>query len=312
MAKYGLKISGCFGDVLYSTPTLRYMSISHNQKMDLETNRPEIFINNPYVDRIYNPEKNEFLPEDVISYNINGHNFGESQKQIRVMHTVDYWSTHLGFILKSEDKTLDFFPDPMDMDLPNGNYVVINPSVTWECRTWSKENWENLVNLLSSFNIKVVVTGQKIIYGQNDIKSFFNLENKNIIDFTNRLNLSQLWHLVNNCLAVITMAAGLLPFAGTTDAYIIELGSATHPEYRTPFRKGSQNYKHFFVPGKCGIHCQSEMKYNIFGENEKITKWNGFRSPGCYENKETYECHPSVESVMNSVLEVLKKNNNGI
>ena len=307
MSKYGLKISGCFGDVLYSTPAIRYMSLAHNQKMDLETNRPELFINNPYIDRVFNPDKGEYIPDDVITYNIDGHNFGEVQKQIKVMHMIDYWSTNLGFTLTSKDKTLEFYPDKIDFEIPSGNYVVINPSKTWDCRTWSKENWEQLAQLLLKVNIKVVVTGQDITYGENDHKSFLNLQTEGVINLTNKLNLSQLWYLVNNSFAVITMAAGLLPFAGTTDAFIIELGSATHPEYRTPFRHGSQDYKHKFVGGSCRIHCQSDMKYNVFSGDEKITRWNGFREPGCYENKPTYECHPSVNAVYNAILELLIK-----
>ena len=100
------------------------------------------------------------------------------------------------------------------------------------------------------------------------------------------------------------MNAGLLPFAGTTDTNILELGGAIDPAYRTPFRNGSQNYKHKFVGGSCKLFCQSDMKYNVMGD-EKITRWNGFRSPGCYENKPTYECHPSVNAVFNGVLEFL-------
>lgn len=307
MSKYGLKISGCFGDVLYSTPIIRYMSVSHNQKMDLETNMPELFINNPYIDRIFNTKKNEYIPDDVITYNIDGHNFGEVQKQIKVMHMVDYWSTNLGFTLISKDKTLEFYPDQIDFEIPSGKYVVINPSKTWDCRTWSKENWEKLAELLLKVDVKVVVTGQDITYGEDDHKSFLNLQTEGVINLTNKLNLSELWYLVNGSLAVITMAAGLLPFAGTTDAFIIELGSATHPEYRTPFRHGSQDYKHKFVGGSCRLHCQSDMKYNVFSGDEKITRWNGFREPGCYENKPTYECHPSVNAVFNTILELLIK-----
>lgn len=307
MAEYGIKISGCFGDVLYSTPTLKYMSLSHNQKMYLETNRPELFINNPYVLKIFNPDQGEFIPDNVVTYDINGHSFGEIQKQIKVMHTVDYWSTNLGFTLTNKEKTLEFYPDNLDIDLPEGKYVVINPSKTWDCRTWSKENWEKLTELLFKLDIKVVVTGQDITYGENDHKTFLNLQNESVINLTNKLNLSQLWHLVNNSFAVITMAAGLLPFAGTTDAFIIELGSATHPEYRTPYRHGSQDYKHKYISGSCKLYCQSDMKYNVYGGDEKITRWNGYRSPGCYENKPTYECHPSVNGVYNAILELLIK-----
>lgn len=223
------------------------------------------------------------------------------------MHTIDYWSTHLGFTLTSKDKTLEFYPDDVEFEVPSGKYVVINPSKTWDCRTWSKENWEKLAELLIKVDVKVVVTGQDITYGEDDHKSFLNLQTEGVINLTNKLNLSQLWYLVNGSFAVITMAAGLLPFAGTTDAFIIELGSATHPEYRTPFRNGSQDYKHKFVEGSCRLHCQSDMKYNVYSGDEKITRWNGFRLPGCYENKPTYECHPSVNAVYNTILELLMK-----
>lgn len=308
MSRFGFKISGCFGDVLYSTPILKYLSKCHNDKLDIETNMPELFINNPYVGVIYNPEVGQIMPHDQIFYDLNGHNFGDVQKQIRKMHLTDYWSTNLGFILTSNEKSLEFYPNPLDIELPNGKYIVINPSKTWECRTWEKENWEKLIDMLLKLDIKIVITGQDIVYNGNDHKSFLNIESEGVLNLVNKLNLSQLWYLVNNSFAVITMAAGLLPFAGTTDANIIQLGSATHPEYRTPYRNGSQNYKHKFVGGSCKIFCQSDMKYNTM-DDQKITRWNGFRSPGCYENKPTYECHPSVNAVFNEVLEFFKKIN---
>lgn len=307
MKTFGFKASGCFGDVLYSTPVLKYISLCHNQKIDVETNQPELFVNNPYVGLIFNPEKGERLSDTHVIYDCNGHNFGEIQKQIRKMYLTDYWSTHLGFTLTSDEKTLQFYPNEIDIELPKNRYIVINPSKTWDCRTWSKENWEKLADLLLKLNIQVVVTGQDITYNENDHKTFLNLETEGVINLVNKLNLSQLWHLVNNSLAVVTMAAGLLPFAGTTDAFIIQLGSATHPEYRTPFRNGTQDYKHKFVGGSCKLHCQSDMKYNVSGI-EKITRWNGFRSPGCYENKPTYECQPSVNAVYNAILELIIEN----
>ena len=43
-------------------------------------------------------------------------------------------------------------------------------------------------------------------------------------------------------------------------------------------------------------------------DDQKITRWNGYRSPGCYENKKSYECHASVNGAFNEVLEFYKKN----
>lgn len=303
----GFKISGCFGDVLNSTPVLRYLSKSQDRKLSVETNRPEVFINNPYVDKIYNPDIGEFLPQDVPSYNCNGHNFGESQKQIRKMSLIDYWSTQLGFILTPDERTLDFFPDPLDIKIPEGKYVVLNPSITWESRTWSKKNWEDLTEKILNIGLKVVVDGKDITYEENDKKSFFNIENPNVINTGNKLNLSQIWHLINHSFAIITMDNGLLHLAGSTNTNIIELGSAINPYYRSPYRNGTQDYKHKFVGGSCKLFCQSDMKYNVL-VNEKLTAWNSYLKPGCYENKPTYECQPSVNGAFNSLLELLVEN----
>jgi hypothetical protein len=302
--RYGFKISGCFGDVLYSLPVLKYLSICHNDKLDVETNYPILFKNNPYVGVVYNPEENQIMPHEQIFYDCNGHNFEDVQKQIRKMYLTDYWSTHLGFILTPEEKTIEFYPDELDMELPEGDYVVINPSKTWDCRTWSKKNWEELTKKITNLGIKVVVTGKNITYGDNDNKTFLKIENDKVIDLADKLDLSQLWHLLENSLMVITMNAGLLPFAGTTDCNILQLGGAIDPSYRTPFRNGSQDYKHKFIGGSCKLLCQSDMKYNVNG-NLKITRWNGYRSPGCYENKPTFECHSSVNAAFNGVLEFI-------
>ena len=243
------------------------------------------------------------MPHDFVFYDCNGHNFGDTQKQIRKMHLVDYWSTHLGCILTPQERTLEFYPDPLDIDLPEGKYVVVNPSITWESRTWDQEKWEKLIDMILNLGYKVVVDGKDVTYG-NDTKSFFKIDNPNIINTGNKLNLSQIWHVINNSFAIFTMDSGLLHLAGTTDTNIIELGSAIDPYYRTPYRNGKQDYKHKFVGGSCKLFCQSDMKYNVLGD-EKITRWNGYKSPSCFENKTKFECHPSPNAAFNALLELI-------
>ena len=46
---YYLIHSVSFGDTLCATPTLRYLSQSHNQKINVVSHIDEIFDNNPYV-----------------------------------------------------------------------------------------------------------------------------------------------------------------------------------------------------------------------------------------------------------------------
>jgi hypothetical protein len=312
MIKVGLIIKGCFGDLLYTTPIVKYISKIYGYKISIETDFPSIFINNPYIENIFDSTKGEFLDETYLKYNCFFHNFAEIQKQIRKMYLTDYWSTQLGFILTPEEKTMEFYPNNIDIEIPSGKYIVVNPSKTWECRTWDIQNWQTLTDTLVKTGLKVVIVGKDILYG-DDLKSSLsvNINNDNIINLVNKLDLSQLWHIVNNSTAVVTMNAGLLPFAGTTDAHIIQLGGAIHPHYRTPYRYGTQNYKHTFIGGKCKLFCQSDIKYNIY-ENFPITRWNGFPAPHCYEHKPTYECHASVNDVISEVLKVVRTDNRSI
>lgn len=301
MSKFGFKISGCLGDIVNATPVFKYVSRCHNQKLLLETNLPHLFKNNPYIEKIYDTNIGEVIPDDVLIYDCNSHSVNGVQKQIRKMSSFDYISTNLGFTLPPEERTLEFYPDPLDFELPEGKYVVLNPSITWPSRTWDLEKWEKLAEMILSLGIKVVMDGKDVAYG-DDKKSFQNINNPNIINTGNKLNLSQLWHLLENSFAVVTLDTGMLHFAGTTDTNIIEVGSAIDPYYKTPWRHGTQDYKHKFVGGSCKLFCQSDMKYNTNGSC-KIT--DGFPVHGCYENKPTFECHPSPNGVFNAILELL-------
>ena len=126
-----------------------------------------------------------------------------------------------------------------------------------------------------------------------------------VIDLIDKLNTSQLWHIIHNSFAIFTMNAGLWPFAGTTDTNIIAMGSTFNPYYRSPYRNGSQDYKHYFVGGECKIFCHTDLKYNSSGDI-KVT--GGYPVAGCFENKPTYECHPNEENVFNLFLKLLNDN----
>ena len=217
------------------------------------------------------------------------------------MSMFDYFSSSMGFQLLPDERDLEFYPDPLDFELPEGKYIVFNPSITWSSRTWNKEKWEELADKVTKLGIKVVVDGKDVSYG-DDKKTFHSISNPNVINTGNKLNLSQLWHLLQNSFAVVTLDTGMLHFVGTTDTNIVEVGSAIHHYYKTPWRHGSQDYKHKFVGGSCKLFCQSDMKYNTNGDN-KVT--DGFPSHGCFENKPTYECQPSVNAVYNAILELL-------
>ena len=72
------------------------------------------------------------------------------------------------------------------------------------------------------------------IIGNNINKPTKNLNFKYGLDLTNKLNISQCWHVINKSKYFITMDSGLLHLAGTTDTEIIQLGSSINNKLRAP------------------------------------------------------------------------------
>jgi hypothetical protein len=122
----------------------------------------------------------------------------------------------------------------------------------------------------------------------------------------NQVDIPQTWHLINDSLCFVTMDSGLLHLAGTTDTNIIQLGSSINYKLRAPYRNGSQEYKYDYVGGGCSIFCGSNMKYGV-------KEWGNIQGVPplvkCLENKETFECHPSVDQVFNKIIEIINNKN---
>jgi len=311
--EYGLKLTEYmhFRDALSMSPIVKYLSQSHNAKLLIETNQPHVFKNNPYVKKIFNISKREVLPKDIMVWNcVNALTpFERVQKVIRKYPITEHWAYNLGFVLAPEEKTLEFYPDLLDIELPKNDYVVLHPSLTDACRTWDLDKWQKLIDLIKeNTTLDIVVMGREIKHGDGHIKGVYNIKNPDprVINIVNKTSVSQAWYYIENSVATITMDSGILHLAGTTDANIIVLGSPINPYYRLPWRKGSQDYKQYYVGGDCKLFCQSDIKYHS-DKNVKLTA--AYPNPGrCFENKPTFECHPTPDSVFKVLTNIDKSN----
>jgi len=309
MKKILLDLSDCYGigDILSSTPTLRKLYQSYGRKITVSTHIPEIFSSNPYVEKVYSSSviNLDYVRDQYIVHSTfdilgkkteRGVEFKHSMIDIRQYHAIS-----LGFMLSKDEMECDYFPggfEPIE-GLPD-RYVLIHPVQTWPNRTWSASNWMNLTKKLNDDGISVVSIGKDSSETGffNIHKPTFNFEIKKGLNLINRTSLSQAWHLINNSMCFVTMDSGLLHIGGTTDAEIIMLGSSIKPEFRMPYRKGSQDYKMTYVSGGCDLYCCSDMKYGV-------KEWGNIQGVapliGCLENKKTFECHPSVEKVLKEI-----------
>ena len=290
------------GDLICATPTIKKLHDSYQRKITIISKMPELFKNNPYVEKSY---KASSIDMTYIQSNYIVHNSfylvgKKDERGIEMKHNMmdirQFHAIHLGFMLGQDELECYYEPIEPKKNFIHEKYAVIHPVNSWPNRTWSQDNWINLCEELIKLGYTVVAVGK-----DSSETGFFNVQKpvhemgNNIINLMNQTTISETWHLINNAAVVITMDSGILHLAGTTETPILELGSPINPEFRRPYRKTS---KHIYVRGGCGLHCSSNMKYAL-----EYWPTIDYVQPliGCLEKKETFECHPSVAQVIHAI-----------
>jgi FkbM family methyltransferase len=313
---YYLIHSKSFGDTLAATPTLRYLSQSHQKKLNVVTHNVHIFKNNPYIDKCISfQEFDDIDKTNIIKYESfthagrrdgNGIEKKFSHIDLRQIHAID-----LGFQLMPHQMEYDYFADPIELpyDFPE-TYIVCHITQNWPNRTWPTKEWQRFVDLLSENKIFTVLVGKDHSEKVHDsisieplVKKCPKLNNLYGLDLTNKLDLDGMYHVINNAKVLVTMCSGAMNIGGCTDTHILQIGSAQNPLLRIPYRKNTQNYKYDFVGGSCSIFCNMDLRYSV-------KEWGDINSvpplTECPEKKPTYECQPSSEKVSKKLFEILK------
>ena len=296
------------GDTLAATPVIRKLSQTYNEKISVISHHPDLFKNLPYIQNNYTYSEETFsqiehLYEMMKTFDISYRPNGVCNKH-NVMDIRQFHAINLGFMLTKDEMEMDYIAD--EVTLPNlpEKFVLIHPVQNWDSRTCPAKSWQMLTQMLNEKGISVISVGKDSSeIGSSMVqKPVFNFPIKLGYNLMNQTSLDQTWHLLNKCSCFITMDSGLLHLAGTTDCEILQLGSSIDPEFRAPYRKGSQDYKFHYVRGGCGLHCASDMKYGV----REWASIQGIPSlVGCLERKEKYECHPSVLQVYQKVIEIV-------
>lgn len=282
------------GDIISSTPAIRVMATEvYKQPISVSTYRPEAYKNLPYIDTIYH------IKEEVKDHHIIRTFNTDKIKKFELSHEkVDIRQFHSlcgGFMLLPNQMQCDFIADDYeDIDLPE-KYVAIHAAKTWNSRTWQQDKWEKLIEGLHEAGVKVVSVGQTNNSAPDVPKPVFKVGSD--LDLTDKLSLSQCWHVLNKALITVTMDSGILHLAGTTDTHIVQLGSSIHPYFRAPYRNGTQQYKYDYVKGDCNLFCASSVSYTL-------RKTIPLKISECAEEYETFECHPPVQKVLDKVLKL--------
>ena len=242
---------GGMGDHFSVEPLIRKISESTEQKLIVFSYFPDVFINHPCIEKlikidIHDEDLSKNVPEEYSNEKIRYVLRCEQDKfgYLPYWNTLDlrqYAASQVGITLKKDELDYHFYPNdfkPIE-ELPE-KYIVINPSITQSYRTWNLEKWQKLVDILNDNDINVVAIGKDIFN-----KSFYNLKIKkgiNLCGDERQNDLSQVWHILNKSDMFITFDSGLFIFAGSTDTFILQIGSSLDPEYHAPYRNGIQTY----------------------------------------------------------------------
>lgn len=272
---------------------------------------PELFKNNPSVEKSYKCTSIdwEYFEQNYIMHN-SFYNMGKkNEKGVEYKHNrIDIRQLHainLGFQLLPSEMDCYYLPtEQCNIELPTEKLVVIHPVSTWESRTWSADKWMDLTKRLNVLGYFVVSIGKDSSETGffNVEKPVFNFEIEKGLNLMNKTSISDCWNIINAAQLFITMDSGLLHLAGTTNTKIIMLGSSIHPYFRIPYRNGIHGHRIEYVKGSCNSFCASDMKHGV-------EEWGDIQGVppliGCLENKPTFECHPSVDTVMQTILNFL-------
>ena len=297
------------GDLICATPTIKKLHDSYQRKIIVLSKMPELFKMNPYVEASYKAASidMDWFKENVIMHNSFYLVGKKDERGVEMKHNMmdirQFHAIHLGFMLTKYEMECHYRPTEQMVNTIKGKYIVIHPVNSWPNRTWSQDNWLGLCEELIKLGYIVVAVGK-----DSSETGFFNVDKPvhdmgdNIINLMNKTSISETWYLLNNSTAVITMDSGILHLAATTETLIFELGSPINPEFRTPYRYGEQGWRHHYIKGGCGLHCSSNMKYAL-----EYWPTIDYVQPliGCLEKKETFECHPSVEQVINTISRLI-------
>lgn len=275
------------GDTIHFLPVIKKLNKILNCKIDVVTQHPQLFKNNPYVNKVFDLKTYNFNTEVSNPYffcplrNKNPFWFNIDIKQ--------YIAYGCGFELLNEEKVFEFYPDKMEpMVLPN-KYVLLGPAKRGVDRDFGREGWQQLVNILNANNVVTILDG---------VDPFHNLEVKLGANLCGQFNdISQTWHLINKSNCYVTFDTGMYILAGSTQTQIFLIDSYFENHWHKPFRNGSLDYKLKIIEGNCAEKCLGNLKYYV--RESGLTQ---FRVQQCQLGYDTFKCIPSIEKVAEEVV----------
>lgn len=298
-----IRLSAGLGDQIESEPVARYVrKIYPEANIYLTTHHPRAFqhlkklgievydytnwkgINDALIVMENNPTEGKsidrltqvlFHPTDFSSISMIRRTLPFNEKQIKMDVEISDVESVLSLLKeKNKDKKI----------------IVVHPGKWWPSKTFPKDWWQKVVDLLSE-KLSVVLIGKTLSEKQGflDIKC-----PKDGFDFRDFTTFGENIALISLAKVTLSNDSSPIHIAGAFDNWIVVIPTSKHPDHILPWRNGSQKYKTKSIYKKLLIE-DLEVRHTefYFDTIDKLPK-----------GKKIDEYLPEPEEVVNEIFDI--------
>jgi len=278
------------GDVIMSTGVVRELKRKYNCEIDVATEFPNVYDNNPHVRAIYHTD----ATPDIKNYDLYI-NLDDAYEYNPVNHYVDSYFYRAFGTSAMDNKSVELFTTELDKDIVNSfcqdneldRYIVIHiRQWYWELKNMAWATWfavfERLFTERTDF--KIVCVGSERD-GSVDHPLF--------VDARGRLSIQQQKLLMDRARCFVGIDSGPFHVAAASNTHIIALQTHLQPERILPYRKEVFGHNTTVIMSNVDcVGCNDNQQRPV---RQVVCKHGDFRCKDSF----------SAERIANNILEIL-------
>ena len=278
------------GDVIMSTGVVRELKKKYNCEIDVATEFPNVYDNNPHVRAIYHTE----ATPDIKTYDLYI-NLDDAYEHNPVNHYVDSYFYRAFGTSKVDNKSVELFSNTHDQETVDSflqvnaldQFIVIHiRQWHWPLKNMSWETWYSVFEQLFTKR-----TDFKIVCVGSAADGF--VEHPLFVDARDQLNIQQQKLLMDRARCFVGTDSGPLHIASASSTHIVALQTHLRPERILPYRREMFAYNTTAIMSAVDcVGCNDDQARPV---RQVVCKH------GDYRCKDSFD----AERIANNILEIL-------
>jgi ADP-heptose:LPS heptosyltransferase len=298
-----IRLSAGLGDQIESEPVARFVRKTYpNANIYLTTHHPRAFKHLEKLGiKVYDYTNWEGVNDAVLVMENNPERINSIDRLTQVLfHPTDFSSiSMLRRTIPLDEKQIKMDVEISDVESilnlvknrgKGKEIIVVHPGKWWPSKTFPKDWWQKVVDLLSE-KLSVVLIGKTL----SEKQGFLDIEcPKDGFDFRDFTTFGENIALVSLAKVTLSNDSSPIHIAGAFDNWIVVVPTSKHPDHILPWRNGSQSYKTKAIYKKLLIE-DLEVRHTefYFDTIDKLPK-----------GKTINEYLPEPEEVVNEIFDI--------